>query len=205
MGENIVVKLGGASLFGGPSLLESMRRLVGKKPDRRIFVLVGGGETIESMRTLHSMYPGLDMAAMHWRCIRLLDATWEVACELFPESQGLYDWCELQQAIDGPLNTSYLVRTSAFYSPDAPHVPEAWQPAHDWKTTTDGLSWLLAKLVNASELWITKRCPVPSELSIQDAVTAGMVDSELGRLVSLNGQDPLPKIHFVQLDADPTD
>lgn len=199
--ENIVVKIGGASLFGGSGFLESMRAIVQSEPGRRIFVLLGGGETVESMRSLHARFPQLDPEQMHWRCVRLLDATWEIGCELFPGAIGIAEWDELMsQAVHGPLEAIYLVRVSAFYSSQALHrIPREFQPVHDWDTTTDALSWVLAKLIGASELRIAKRCDVGPDTAISEAARSGMIDTELERLVTSQQRQGTPNIRFVQL------
>jgi aspartokinase-like uncharacterized kinase len=200
MEENIVLKIGGASLFGGLHVIEQVRSAVGPSAKQRLFVLFGGGDTIESMRSLHALFPQLDVEAMHWRCVRLLDATWEVGCELFPEAVPVATWDALQRAKNGPLGKSYLVRVAAFYSPELlPQIERDLHPAHDWNTTTDVLSWILAQLVGAAELRITKRRPVDPAMSIRNAARCGMIDSELVRLVTL--RDPLerPGIRFLHL------
>lgn len=198
--ENIVVKIGGASLFGGVPFLEPIRSIVRPAPEQRLFVLLGGGETVESMRSLHAQFPQLDVEQMHWRCVRLLDATWEIGCELFQNAIGVPTWEELLQASDGPTESVYIVRTSAFYSPQSLHqIPPALRPNHNWDTTTDVLSWILARLIGASELRITKRCPIDPEMPIHEAARLGMIDPELARLVAFCEPEAKPRIRFVHL------
>lgn len=198
--ENIVVKIGGASLFGGPLLIEQIRTATAASSNQRVFILFGGGDTIESMRSLHASFPQLDIEAMHWRCIRLLDATWEVGCELFPKAVPVANWDALQRAKNGPLGKSYLVRAAAFYSPESLHRVEGnLRPAHDWNTTTDVLSWVLAQLVEAAELRITKRRPVDPAMSIRNAALCGMIDSELARMVAIRDPRERPAIRFLHL------
>lgn len=202
--ENIVVKVGGASLFSQSSLVGQIRSVITPPANQRMFVLFGGGDTVESMRSLHTLYPHLDSAAMHWRCVQLLDATWEVACELFPEGNPAPTWEALQQGTVGPSGSLYLVRAAAFYAPQSlSRIPCDLQPAANWNTTSDVLSWILATLVGAAELRIAKRCPVESDMTIREAATAGMIDSELARLVSDRPHQQQPKIRFVHLREPP--
>jgi aspartokinase-like uncharacterized kinase len=203
--ENIVVKIGGASLFGGSGFLNSMHEMVHGEPRRRVFVLFGGGETVESMRSLHDRFPQLNPEQMHWRCVRLLDATWEIGCELFPGAVGITDWDDLMtEAVGGQPGSIYLVCASAFYSPAVlSRIPQELRPAHDWNTTTDALSWVLSKLIGAAELRIAKRCPVDSQMTIARAARSGMIDSELVRLVGLSSSANTPSIRFVQLKESP--
>lgn len=199
--ENIVIKIGGATLFGGASFLESMRAIASCEPQRRKFVLLGGGETVESMRSLHALFPQLASESMHWRCVRLLDATWEIGCELFPGVIGIATWDDLMgQAQHGPLGATYLVRASAFYSPQSlSGIPQELRPVHDWETTTDALSWVLAKLIGATEVRIAKRCPVEPDMTVTQAAQLGMIDSELARLVRSTQTDGPLQVRFIHL------
>ncbi|MCE2783927.1 MAG: hypothetical protein LW699_03505 [Pirellula sp.] len=73
-----VLKIGGASVFSSPTASDPLHQfLLGIRKDnlRRWFVIVGGGDTVESMRTLHRHHPQLDSQRMHWRCVDLLRAT----------------------------------------------------------------------------------------------------------------------------------
>jgi hypothetical protein len=198
--ENIVIKVGGASLFGGPRLVEQIRKAITPESNQRVFVIFGGGDTIESMRSLHTLYPHLDSVAMHWRCIRLLDATWEVACELFRDGLPTETWDNVQRATDGPFGRFHLVRVSAFYSRESlSQIPSTIQPSQDWSTTSDVLSWLLAMRIGAAELRIAKRCFIDSSICIHDAAAAGMIDPELARLSAKCLPSEQPKILFMHL------
>jgi hypothetical protein len=201
--ENIVVKIGGASLFRPNIDIASMEAAIRPGPTRRVFVLFGGGDTIESMRTLHARFPRLDPVALHWRCIRLLDATWEVACELLPDHSPVADWETLIRSATAHGATSdgaksYLVRAGAFYSETASEdLPEAWLPRVGWETTTDALSWLLAKVVQAPTLRLAKQCKCNPDWSVHEAHDAGIIDSELARLATADS-DPI-RIEWFQL------
>ncbi len=182
--QSVVIKIGGASLFSDDVGLEAIRRTVRPIESETRFVLIGGGDTIESMRTLHALYPTLDPVAIHWRCIRLLDSTWEVACELLPECCPISEVEELDQSISSHSADSYLVRPSAYYAEALlPDIPATWQPKMSWETTTDALAWLLAKRVGASFLRIAKRIDCDLTTSLQQAAQSGIIDTELARLV----------------------
>jgi aspartokinase-like uncharacterized kinase len=198
MTENIVVKIGGATLFGESTFVESMRAMLQNATRQRLFVLLGGGETVESMRALHARYPQLDTESMHWRCVRLLDATWEIGCELFPELTPIATRAQLQQAKDGTMQETFLVRPAAFYSPESlADIPEPWRPAHDWNTTTDTISWLLAKWIKASELKIVKCCLVDSSTSLLTAARSGIIDPELARLALADQAPDRPAVRLL--------
>jgi hypothetical protein len=150
------------------------------------------------MRALHARYPQLDTESMHWRCVRLLDATWEIGCELFPELTPIATRAQLQQAKDGTMQETFLVRPAAFYSPESlADIPEPWRPAHDWNTTTDTISWLLAKWIKASELKIVKCCLVDSSTSLLTAARSGIIDPELARLALADQAPDRPAVRLL--------
>lgn len=196
--RNIVFKMGGSILFREDGCVDAIRRALQAGDKERIFAIVGGGEAIESMRALHAIYSSLNPVAMHWRCIRLLDATWEVACELFPDFVPVSSWEELMSASQSPQSGVFLVRPAAFYSDEhLARIPRAWWPVTNWETTSDALSWLLAKLISATEIRLAKRCACDSKWSVRDAAEIGIIDKELYRLASMD-ENPIP-IFFVQL------
>jgi len=88
--EPVVVKLGG-SLLSQPRWPEWLELWLGQQPPAAYLLIVGGGQAIDAMRHLDQTHT-LDTAAMHWRCIRLLDATFEVAAELLRRPERRFDW-----------------------------------------------------------------------------------------------------------------
>jgi aspartokinase-like uncharacterized kinase len=80
MPRRIVLKLGG-SLLTQPDWYVRLRDWILQQPSGRYFMIVGGGEAVEAMRELDRIH-ALDQEAMHWRCVDLLDASFEIAAEL---------------------------------------------------------------------------------------------------------------------------
>lgn len=203
--SNIVLKIGGSTLFHGP--VRTLRSAIHASSNERIYVIIGGGETVESMRLLHSVYPNLSEQEMHWRCVELLDATWQVACELMPECEPLESWDEIQASRSAPGGRTYLVRVRGFYDQgieDEPSVESNWIPAVGWKTTTDALAWLLAKRIGASRLRIAKQCPCDTIQTIHDAAAEGIVDVEISRLVAYDPEAASLCIELFRLEETPT-
>jgi hypothetical protein len=75
-----VLKIGG-SLLSQSDWPSRLNHWLQTQPAGLYFTIVGGGEAIEAMRDLDRIHT-LDQTAMHWRCIDLLDATFDVAVEL---------------------------------------------------------------------------------------------------------------------------
>jgi aspartokinase-like uncharacterized kinase len=184
--KTTVLKIGGASLFAPQS--EFNRLIDYLKTDEtllnsRVFLIVGGGETVESMRLLHGIYPQLDPIAMHWRCIELLDATWQVASELMDFCQRIPTTESLQQAFSSHTPSWNIVRPGAFYSPIlAQQLPANISPDPSWETTTDALAWLLAILAQGDEVLLIKKANCSSIKSLAQAAACGIVDPEIHRL-----------------------
>jgi 5-(aminomethyl)-3-furanmethanol phosphate kinase len=192
-----VVKVGGATLFSAHGIVPVLRELTSKTDIQSWYVIVGGGDTIESMRRLHRLYPTLNDEAMHWRCVELLDSTWQIALELAPRCQAIESMEELVAASERGMPGLHLVRVGAFYHPDQlVHLPHHWLPKPGWQTTTDVLAWLLAKRIHADRLLLVKQCDCESIASLHEARQLGIIDSELERLVSVD-PDPIT-IEFVR-------
>jgi aspartokinase-like uncharacterized kinase len=192
-----VLKIGGATLFTTPSWPERIASF--QHQVDQLFVLVGGGDTVESMRRACELYPTLDPVAMHWRCVQLLDATWEVACELLPKATPISDWNGLQSALKPTRSALFLVRVGAYYH-SASHttIPKHWLPHHGWETTTDALGWLLCKLTGAQRLWLIKHCDCESIATLQEAAQQGIIDPELARLAAQDNGSNSVEILFVR-------
>lgn len=193
--NRIVVKIGGSLLFSAEGVRECVDAMVREFPHAQLNFIVGGGDTVESMRTLNRFYPELDGDAMHWRCVALLDATWEVLCELIPEAEGISN-CE--QLRSHRFNESMLnvVRIGAYYSPDPMReMPHEQIPRVGWETTSDALAWLLARIISADAIVLVKMATVPPQWSIEEAAERGIIDSELARLVRTNTTATIP-IYF---------
>lgn len=206
-----VLKIGGASLFA-PSkefarLLDLLQREHSLAIDRT-FIIVGGGDTVESMRTLQTSFPTLDPQAMHWRCVRLLEATWEVATELIEFGQPLHKEIELHQALSNPNPNTYIVNVNAYYTPSLSALQSnskdfiAITPENSWNTTTDALAWWLAYLIDADQVILVKKKPCEAIHSLAQAAREGVVDSEIARMHEAarhihNSTYRLPSIQFL--------
>lgn len=176
-----VIKLGGSALTN-PHMPRQLNEWLQQQPPAENFLVVGGGNCIEAMRELDTVH-GLDSVAMHWRCIRLLDATWEIVSELLPDWRPIATACELGQHLTAEPShrAQWLVRVSSFYDQTHLHSKDASLPC-DWRTTTDALAAYLAKISNADELVLLKMCSV--ELTDpQQLAKAGIVDPVFPQVV----------------------
>ena len=207
-----VLKIGGATLFAPHeefSRLVTHLRVEHLSGAYRSFCIVGGGDTVESMRTLQSHYPNLDAPTMHWRCVRLLDATWEVASELIEFCTPIETADALQHALSDPSPKSYLVNVNAYYTPADVSCKSAAAghgkvliPQESWNTTTDALAWWLAYRIGAEQVVIVKKMNCESIENLAQAAQDGVVDSEIARLhraaIELSWADSLlPTISFL--------
>jgi aspartokinase-like uncharacterized kinase len=204
-GKVIVVKVGGASLFSSGSEFSELRQYVRslqELPNTLSLLIVGGGETVESMRILHRYHPELDPKRMHWRCVRLLESTSDAAAELLQlQRLNTTPFC-LDQIANKLSQGCYLVDVGSFYHRDSlDWIPSPLVPAETWDTTSDTLAWLLAFRVQAHELqWIKK--PDCSEIeSVEQATSLGVLDPQLLLLLQNQPSDWKLQLNLVYHSA----
>jgi hypothetical protein len=190
MPQRIVIKIGGATLFSEHGFQSSLRALLAEHAEDQVFVMAGGGDLIEAMRTAHRLYPQLSTEEMHWSCVELLDVCWNMVKEIFPLQHAIYermDLIRLSRGKDIPY-TSW-VRVQAFYSRcGCEEIPASWLPSADWNTTTDALAWLLAMTIQADRVILLKQCPCDATWSLDQATELGVIDSELARLCRMHAE-----------------
>jgi aspartokinase-like uncharacterized kinase len=183
-----VIKLGGASLFHPSGFQSELNDILQEFQRCKVYLMVGGGELIEAIRSLHRMYPILDPVSLHWRCIQLLDHTCQIAAELTPHIPMIRSNPELVQFRGEPNTGSAWVSPQSFYQRDrTDNIQDSWRPREGWETTSDALAWLLAMTTSASRLVILKRgiSSYPT-LTLEHAATLGIVDPEIARLFRLH-------------------
>jgi len=183
--SRVVIKLGGSVLYSDPCWLEKLKLTISLHQGKAISIIVGGGEIIEGVRTLHKIYPQLTQAKLHWNCVTLLDATCEIASQLLPLEGVIEDPNSFERWHRSSIPRAKWVKVTSFYSPDTlRHIPTEWHPALDWSTTTDALAILIALRWNASEVLLLKSCDISSQWTLEEAAEMGIVDRETPRLAS---------------------
>lgn len=195
------VKIGGASLFSSGTEFERIRQyllVLQRDPDSRWFVIFGGGDTVESMRTLHRNHPELDTQKMHWRCVDLLRATNDVAAELLDFTHRINNAEQLDAALADFTPRCYLVEVSSFYRPDLlSDLPLEHIPNENWDTTSDALAWLLALRLKANELQLIKKPDCSEIQSLEQAAELGVVDPQITQLARCQPSDWNPDTYLV--------
>ncbi len=188
MVERIVIKIGGATLFQQNGFEAEVRSLLSLNQKAQVWLLVGGGDLVEAMRTAHQIYPRLNDEEVHWQCIELLDHTWTIAKQIVPVEYSIAsreDVERLRQIRDVP--GVAWVRVQSFYNREhCEQLPNEWLPETNWNTTTDALAWLLGKIINADRVILMKQCECNSAWTLAEAAHRGVIDSELAELVQAN-------------------
>ncbi len=139
MTERIVIKIGGATLFQPDGFERQLHSVLGQYENAQLWLLVGGGDLVETMRTAHRIYSKLDEIEMHWRCVELLDHTWAIAKEIFPSDHAIDSREDLEKAtLLEAAPGVFWVRVSSFYNRNECYwTPSLWLPKCDWSTTSD--------------------------------------------------------------------
>lgn len=184
--SRIVIKLGGSVLYSHTSWIERLKQTIAPYQFQAVSIIVGGGDVVEGVRTLHRLYPHLEQSSLHWNCVSLLDSTCEIAHQLLPlngiiETDEAFDvWCQ------APSHHAKWVTVSSFYSQyRLNQIPTAWHPELNWNTTTDALAVLLALQWQASQVILLKSCHIDPDWSLEQAASLGVIDSETPRLAKL--------------------
>jgi aspartokinase-like uncharacterized kinase len=168
-----VVKVGGSCL-DNPQLVPLLTAWFADQPAAENWIIVGGGASIDAMRDLAARFT-LSDESMHWRCVRMLRATFEILSELFPVWQTITTSSELRQrAAQTPIAGELLVAVDTFY---ARELAIGNVLPVGWATTTDSIAAFLALQIGASELVLLKSCP--TDMLTQDVYTLsqqGIVD-----------------------------
>ena len=177
-----VIKVGG-SLLTWPKLRDQLPAWLENLPPGMNLLIFGGGECVEAMRELDALW-SLDPTAMHWRCVRLLNATFEIAQELWP-AWSAFPFVEdsvvaLREQIANDRNMSHpiIVQPSAIYTRSVDTLP------HNWATTTDSIAAYLANVLPASELYLLKSTSPQLGLTLSDAAALGFVDAAFPSVAS---------------------
>ena len=193
--QRIVIKLGGSSFFNQGGFQSELRSLLEQYRNAQVYMIVGGGDLVEAMRTLHLLYPSLNAEELHWQCIELLDYSWSIASQVFPVDEMMYHQDDLAKfGKDVSKGKTGWVRVQAFYSKSlCEGIPKAWLPHCNWSTTSDALAWLLGMIVQADRVVLIKQCWCDPNWTIADAADRGVVDPEIARLSRLN---PNSKLHI---------
>lgn len=186
--KKVVIKVGGATLFHPSGFQTQVQTLIDEFRDDQVYLIVGGGDLVEAMRTAHRIYPTLSQEEIHWNCVELLDMTWGIAKSVMPLDAAIYDHRDLMSfAAWNALPKKCWVRVQSYYSRcRCEAIQPGWLPSSDWNTTTDVLAWLLGMTVQADRVVLMKQCACDAAWTMQEAAGLGVVDSELGRLAGIH-------------------
>ncbi len=177
-----VIKVGG-SLLVRRDLVDTLTDWFSRHSAAENLVIVGGGDLINAIRDMDRIHGG-DPIETHWRCVELLDVTFE----LFSTWSG---WNRLNKAdrlsssIESgfPAASPTLVAVSTFYTPEQSLQRNVELP-QDWRTTTDAIAGLLACVTRADELVLLKSCDVDPAATLEQLSQQGIVDGALPMIES---------------------
>lgn len=191
--KRVVIKVGGAALFHSGGFQKQILPLLEEFQDDQILLIAGGGDLIESMRSIHQIYSEITADAMHWRCVDLLRHSMEICHDLLPLPGAVRSALDFQRLLSvAPTQGHHWICATSFYSREsADSIPEKWRPSSDWNTTTDAIAWLLAKMVSADMLVLIKQCSIDPRWSLAEAAERGVVDTEIARLSALDRETSL--------------
>jgi aspartokinase-like uncharacterized kinase len=182
-----ILKLGG-SLLIRPDWPARLRAWLRTEPSAVNLLIVGGGKIVDAVRELDAIHL-LDQIELHWLCVDLLAATFQISRQLLPEFEPIHDSQQLQtlfaalgtttganRGTQGALTGDYLVQVTAFYS----RTIHTTLLDEGWSTTSDSLAAWLASQSQADELVLLKSVSAPVGWSDpRKLVSLGIVDEGL--------------------------
>jgi 5-(aminomethyl)-3-furanmethanol phosphate kinase len=183
-----VIKIGG-SLLQRADLVAQVNRWLDRQPAGSHWMLLGGGGMVDALRELDRVH-SFDQERMHWRCVDLLETTFSIMRELFPEWRPIDDAEELNQQAGLPDgNERYLVCIRSFYGKQLNNVLPC-----SWSVTSDSLAALLAMRIGADELVLLKSCQISGTPSLAELAKMEVVDTALPGLC-----DSIPRVRVERL------
>jgi aspartokinase-like uncharacterized kinase len=172
------VKVGG-SLFDHPALATGLRTWLGDHPQRRHFLIPGGGALADVIRSYHRTH-GVSHETCHWLAIQAMHINAGLLRELLPQAPMVHlpDRWPHGQSI-GILNAPYF---SSHDETQAGALP------HTWRVTSDAIAARVAEVAKAP-LIMLKSVDLPDGISWSDAAQRGLVDPMLGEVVQRSNVD----------------
>ncbi len=172
-----VVKVGG-SLLTRSDLLDALPQWLARQSPARTLLVVGGGELIDAIRHLDQQRPGVS-AEVHWRCVDLLQVTFEIAAKWFERWHQIDAPNRLSAMIDSadPVDNPTLVSVRSFYGRGY-----GFDLPTDWSTTTDSIAAAMAIEIQAEELVLLKSCRVDPSANLQQLAREGVIDTAFPKL-----------------------
>ncbi len=206
-----VLKLGG-SLLDNHEFVQQFDDWLQLQPPAWNLVIVGGGNLVEAMRDLDRSFQ-LPSSFVHWACVRLLESTFEVVCQLFPHATMVSDrqqWLALATRLASAgaiadqqctaISEVAIINVPAFYAAKFAQELPIRLP-ENWSTTSDSIAALLCRIVQADELVLLKSTDPPAESSIENLAQQGIVDAAfpeashgIGRIRIVNMRSTTPSV-----------
>ena len=184
-----VVKIGG-SLLLRQDLPSQLNNWFSRQRPAENIVIIGGGELIDAIRKLDKLRPG-NPVEVHWRCVKLLQTTFQIMCDWFPSWESVRTEEAFQRGVNFGFSSGKptLIEVSAFYRKG----DESGLPL-DWRTTTDAIAAALAIKSKANEVVLLKSCSVDPGLSVNEMAASGIVDEAMPMVA-----DQIAKLRVEQL------
>ncbi|TWU47498.1 Amino acid kinase family protein [Rubripirellula tenax] len=169
-----VIKIGGSLLLRS-DLSALVDRWIARQSPAENLLIVGGGELIDAIRRLDHVH-ALNGDDVHWLCVDLLGATFQIARKLWPSAPFVDDAQSLVQRLEHGfvIQRPTLIMVSCFYRRGCDTVLP-----NDWRTTSDAIAAHLGMMVGADEVVLLKSCAVDATAGLDRLVADGVVDASL--------------------------
>ncbi|WP_152050223.1 amino acid kinase family protein [Tautonia marina] len=184
----LVAKVGG-SLLNWSGLPDALTAFLDRKRARRLVLVVGGGETVDVIRSLDQTH-SLGERASHHLALRAMDLTSHCLAAIVPGLVVVETIAELPPLWNGHLVPVFAPRR--FLDQEDQSVSDPLP--HSWSVTSDSIAARLADRLGADSLVLLKSTDAPASIDRSEAASLGLVDPSFPA-VSL----PIPRVSILNL------
>jgi aspartokinase-like uncharacterized kinase len=166
----LVAKVGG-SLLDWSGLPGALTAFLDRHRDRRLVLVVGGGETVDAIRSLDQIH-SLGEHASHHLAIRAMDVTAHCLAAIVPGLVVVEAIADLPPVWSGPPIPVFAPRRFL----DREDRDAADPLPHSWAVTSDSIAARLAVRLGADSLTLLKSTSPPTPIDRAGAAALGLVD-----------------------------
>lgn len=181
--KTVIVKVGG-SLLTLPDLAMRLRKMFATLDSDQIFLIAGGGEATDVVRTWDLTHR-LDEEAAHWLAIDSMSLTASLLAKLLPDAALVVDRRSTEN--NAPMGGGAILVPRLIL--DELHDGTRKPLPVGWDCTSDSIAGWIATQWKVDSIVLAKSVDAPNECAIQSGAESAAVDAHFESVI--NGQIPV--------------